>query len=152
MSTTFGVGYDDHEEYRLVYLPKETSWGSLTPNSDNGKSSIEDIDDKILTDYWRLLSKQAVLHGAGMVKLFFDEVAKEKEAKALYAKNRSWVGRKIDGVYAKGFQLASIFYGSSVKRRDLEAQWPGEDEDKTPAATGGGSTSAILAAPSQVAI
>src|SRR3990167_7087069 len=61
-----------------------------------------DNNDSVLTDYWSRLSKQAVLHGAGAVKLFFDEVEKEKATKTLYNKNRSWLAKTaekvVDGV------------------------------------------------------
>ncbi|MDZ4296297.1 MAG: lamin tail domain-containing protein [Patescibacteria group bacterium] len=87
---TFGYYIDqDGNEFRLVRITKNLRKRTVD-------YSIEDIDNLILTDYWNLLSKQAVLHGAGVVKLFFDEVAKEKEAKVLHAKNRSWLGKKTD--------------------------------------------------------
>ena len=39
---------------------------------------------------------QAVLHGAGVIKLFLDEAEKEKQIKALYEKNRPWLNKQID--------------------------------------------------------
>lgn len=64
-------------------------------------------EESVLLDYWSLLSKQAVLHGAGVIKLFFDEVEKEKETKVLYEKNRSWIAKQLDK--ARGF--AGILFG-----------------------------------------
>jgi parallel beta-helix repeat protein len=89
-------------------------------------------DDKVLYNYWSLLSKQAVLHGAGVIKLFFDEVEKEKKTKILYEKNRPWIGKKFDAVNEKvkeaAFKTADIFYGITVSQTPLE-------ENPTPAAS-----------------
>ena len=60
--------------------------------------SLEDNNRTVLTDYWTHLSKQSVLHGAGVIKLFLDEVEKEKQTKTLYNKNRSWIGKTYDAV------------------------------------------------------
>ncbi|MBI2022985.1 lamin tail domain-containing protein [Candidatus Giovannonibacteria bacterium] len=47
---------------------------------------LDDPDNLILTDYWSHLSKQAVLHGAGVMRLFFEEAEKERKSKELWAK------------------------------------------------------------------
>jgi hypothetical protein len=60
--------------------------------------TLIDPEEKIMTAYWTRLSKQAVLHGAGVIKLFFDEVEKEKRTKTLYEKNRSWIAKAWDSV------------------------------------------------------
>ncbi len=65
---------------------------------DSIEYTLKDREGRILTTYWSLLSKQAVLHGAGVIKLFFDEVEKEKQTKALYEKNRSWIGKQMDKI------------------------------------------------------
>src|SRR3989344_3235710 len=54
---------------------------------------IEYQDKLVLTDYWSHLSKQAVLHGTGVVRLFFEEVEKERKEKKLFAKNKSVLDR-----------------------------------------------------------
>ncbi|MEK7558459.1 MAG: hypothetical protein AAB507_01375, partial [Patescibacteria group bacterium] len=59
---------------------------------------IKDNDYLILTDYWNLLSRHAVQNGAGVIKLFFDEVEKEKLTRVLYEKNKSWLARAKDNV------------------------------------------------------
>ena len=71
---------------------------------------INDPNNLILTDYWNLLSRQAVQNGAGVMKLFFDDVEKERETLALLDKNKSWVNRQISN-------LASVF-ASLVRRGD----------------------------------
>lgn len=82
--------------------------------------TLKDYDKIILTSYWSLLSKQAVLHGAGVVKLFFDEVKKERKTKTLYEKNRSWLGKRVDNFKRGMFGMAGVLYGSSVALEDLE--------------------------------
>lgn len=82
--------------------------------------TIRDSDNLILTDYWNHLSKQAVLHGAGVVKLFFDEVEKEKQTKILYNQNKSWLTRQKERFFAGMFGVTKTLYGSSVKLSDLE--------------------------------
>ena len=79
------------------------------------------VDNKrvILNSYWTLLSKQAVLHGAGAMKLFFDEVEKEKQSKILYGKNRSWLDKQKDKFASAVFNIAKALYGSSVTEKDL---------------------------------
>jgi len=109
----FGYQTINHEKYKLVLLG-ERLFGSLIQ-----EPSIDDPDKLILSSYWSLLSKQAVLHGAGVVKLFFDEVEKERRTKILYNKNRSWIGRSYDGVRQAVFGTASVLYGSSVTEKDV---------------------------------
>lgn len=86
--------------------------------------SLEDEERSILSDYWSLLSKQAVLNGAGVIKLFFDEVEKEKQTKILYNKNRSWLAREIDKFKRGTFNIASVLYGITASRQDLEESSP----------------------------
>lgn len=100
---------------RLILIEESTTWREP-------QYYIDDIDHKVLSDYWSLLSKQAVLHGAGVVKLFFDEVEKEKHNKILYEKNRSWLGKNVDSFKNMAFGFASIFYGTSVKLADLDEE------------------------------
>lgn len=84
----FGVALDENKTvYKLVKIDKK--FGEKEPIY-----SLISPSNLILSDYWSRLSQQSVLHGAGVVKLFFDEAEKEKQAKILYNKNRSW-WRKI---------------------------------------------------------
>ncbi len=66
---------------------------------------LTDPDEKVFTDYWSHLSKQAVLHGAGVVRLFFEAVEEERGNKRLFAKNKS-LTEKLAG--AMPSRLASI--------------------------------------------
>ncbi|MBI2056559.1 MAG: right-handed parallel beta-helix repeat-containing protein [Candidatus Sungbacteria bacterium] len=99
---------------KLVFS-KKSSYAAITE-----EYFINDPDNLILSNYWSLLSKQAVLHGAGAIKLFFDEAAKEKQTKALYNKNRSWIAKKFDSFSSSVFGASKLFYGSSVSLDDLE--------------------------------
>jgi len=102
---------EDKNLYRLVQLERDIKTGEYV--------AVFDEDPLVLSSYWSLLSKQAVLHGAGVVKLFFDEVEKERRTKILYNKNRSWIGRSYDGVRQAVFGTASVLYGSSVTEKDV---------------------------------
>lgn len=72
---------NDSDRYRLVSL------GFRTLGSDEFKKTLVVPGDLIMSDYWRLLSRQAVLGGAGVLKLFRDEVAKEMQTHRLKDKN-----------------------------------------------------------------
>ncbi|MBI1957438.1 MAG: hypothetical protein HYS44_03215 [Candidatus Niyogibacteria bacterium] len=108
----FGYGLDKYGEYRLVLIKKD-----IVKTTE--EYFIKDNDDLILSDYWSRLSKQAVLHGAGVIKLFFDEVEKEKQTKALYAKNRTWFQKIFDASRDSIFNISAALYGSSVTLEDL---------------------------------
>lgn len=109
----FSYGRIQGDEFRILGRLDTFVW------QEPSKSFIDDPDDLILSSYFSRLSKQAVLHGAGVVALFFDEVEKERNTKALYTKNRSWLGRKIDGFKRNAFGFASALYGSSVTLEDF---------------------------------
>ena len=86
---------------------------------------FDDKDNLILTDYWNLLSRSAVLNGAGVVKLFFDEVEKEKKTLALYNKNKSWFARLKDKLKRSDFladnpnqNVASVILATDIKKEE----------------------------------
>ncbi|MBI4120237.1 MAG: lamin tail domain-containing protein, partial [Parcubacteria group bacterium] len=113
-TTLFIYGLDEiGYEFRLAKVFQDPT------NQDNYFIFIDNTDE-LLTDYWSRLSKQAVLHGAGVVKLFFDEVAREKETKVLYNKNKTWAQKIFDATKNTIFNVASVFYGSSVTLEDLD--------------------------------
>lgn len=114
---TFGYFNDGKENYKLVLIDKKFDRKS-------GKLDIvyfiDDEDNLILSDYWSFLSKQAVLNGAGVVKLFFDEVEKERKTEILKKKNRSWFQKVYDATAADIFNTSKALYGSSVTYEDLQ--------------------------------
>ncbi|AKM84053.1 TPA: hypothetical protein DCZ46_01850 [Candidatus Campbellbacteria bacterium] len=73
--------------------------------------SFDDVNGEIVTDYWSILSKQSVLHGAGVIKLFFDDVEKEKQTHALYDLNRSFAEKARDTIVGTGKKIAEVVYG-----------------------------------------
>ncbi len=83
------------DNYLLVKIKREFNFAILDFED---LYSLKDYDDLILNDYWNLLSKQAVLHGAGVIELFFKEVKKEKQTFALYNKNKSLIVKVVENI------------------------------------------------------
>src|SRR3989344_1855622 len=88
------------------------------------KYSILDRDNIVLGTYWTHLTREDIRNGAGVIKLFFDETEKEKETRALYDKNRSWLQKQID-------RFAPLTASISDSLGKLFAQ--DKSEDVTPA-------------------
>lgn len=119
---TYIYSVDKNEKYKLAAKKLRRSWKDLINENQVDEFIITDPDNKILLDYWRLLSEKAVVNGAGVIKLFFDEVEKEKKTKVLYEKNRSRLAKKVDEFKTGSFVLASLLYGSSVTQEDLSEE------------------------------
>jgi len=62
---------------------------------------LDDIDNLVVSDYWQHLSEKAVLGSAGVIELFFKEVAAEKESRRLFDLNKSYLERFL-GRLAQG--------------------------------------------------
>ncbi|MBI4114440.1 MAG: lamin tail domain-containing protein [Candidatus Niyogibacteria bacterium] len=79
----------------------------IIPAWSGGGVSYTIVDERkiILSNYWSRLSQSAVRNGAGIIKLFFDEVEKEKKTKILYNKNKSWIAKLFDATKEKIFNL-----------------------------------------------
>src|SRR3989338_6875625 len=119
----FGYKNTNGEQFRVVRIKRD----SETLRNRPVEYLIEDPDNLILSDYWNLLSQQAVLHGAGVIKLFFDEVEKEKKTKVLYNKNKNWFQKFYDATQGKIFNISAALYGSSVSFEELQ-ELTGESE------------------------
>jgi len=76
--------------------------------------TLLDPTNLVLTSYWSHLSREAVKNGAGLVKLFFDDVEKEKKSGKLLARNTSLLKKILNNT---GTKLASVY---SVLVRDRE--------------------------------
>ncbi|MBI4224833.1 MAG: lamin tail domain-containing protein [Candidatus Sungbacteria bacterium] len=111
---TFGYGVLNNGDKHRIVVSKRIL------GSDNILREITDPDNLILSDYWSRLSRHAVLNGAGAIKLFFDEVEREKQSKTLYNKNRSWFGKGMDKLKSGVFGFAGLLYGTSVTEKDLQ--------------------------------
>ncbi len=81
---------------------------------------LDDEQDSVAADYWRLLSAEAIRNGVGVINLFFEEVEKEKKTGVLKAKNTSAAEREIKKTSLSLFPLVKGLYGSSLNRSDVE--------------------------------
>lgn len=93
------------EKFTLGYDKNNLPLTQVTSYIDrNGKKvdqySLLDDDRLVFSSYWSLLSKQAVLNSAGVIKLFFDRVEEEKRTHALLDKNKSFLAKVWDGSLA----------------------------------------------------
>lgn len=105
----FGYGKDNFgNSIRLVHMKVDNPWLSAEP-------SLKDPDSKVLTNYWSLLSKQAVLNGAGVVKLFFDEVEKEKRTKTLFNKNTSLLSKAVKATVEEVVRIKNFVVGVAAE-------------------------------------
>ncbi|MBI4121324.1 MAG: right-handed parallel beta-helix repeat-containing protein [Parcubacteria group bacterium] len=80
---------------------------------------LVDPEGVVLVGYWSHLSQQVILHGAGVIKLFFDEVEKERKTGELKKKNRNWLQKIYDATAGKIYNLAMSLYGGSVPYEEL---------------------------------
>ncbi|MDO8592493.1 MAG: hypothetical protein Q7R92_01805, partial [bacterium] len=71
----FGYGYEGKNKYKLARTNLDRDGFNISV-----KFVLENpkIDESILTSYFTRLSREAIVNGAGIIKLFFDEVAKAK--------------------------------------------------------------------------
>ncbi|MEN9614109.1 MAG: hypothetical protein RLZZ347_416, partial [Candidatus Parcubacteria bacterium] len=102
---TFGIS---NKGFRLLLINYsfDQNTGLISKNY-----SIQDRDNLILSDYWNILSRTAVKNGAGIIKLFFDEVEKEKQTGTLLAKNKSMWSKLIDSANTA---IKSVFTSAST--------------------------------------
>jgi len=100
---------------------------------------INDLDKKIPSDYWANLSDKAVLGSAGVIKLFFTEVEREKQTKRLFEKNKNLVQKFWDNLNDKiGSLLASVNFAGANNEPDNSSTSPsvllddGANQDQEP--------------------
>ena len=106
--------------YEIAYDQRKIDFTKPNRQLEEGAYNLLDPDKIVLNNYWDLLSQQAVLHGTGVIKFFFDEVEKEKKTKVLYNKNKNWFQKFYDATQGKIFNVAAALYGSSVSFEELE--------------------------------
>ena len=111
----FAHGLDNGRPYKLALV-------RLNAITLGKEYFIRDDDQLVLLDYWTRLSKQAVLHGAGVVKLFFDEVEKERQSGVLLAKNTSPIGafKNLAAAFFNEISLNLVNYLISIGENNSE--------------------------------
>lgn len=110
VKVTFGMANSsDNENFRLVQINK---FRNLKDNSLKISYTFNDRENLIISDYWNLLSKQAVLNSAGVIKLFFDEVEKEKKSHLLLDKNKSFLKKTLGNLSDKTNTLLAFVRGT----------------------------------------
>lgn len=84
-------------DYRLCQVIAVDRFGYLLTSKDN--LTLVDEENKILTDYWNLLSTKAVQYSAGVINLFFREVERAKtDPSFLEEEPKSFVANAFDAV------------------------------------------------------
>jgi len=77
----YAMGRDENRElFRLAFKDiEESNWRKLSPDANNRVDvyTIDDTDPKLNTGYWNHLAPKAVVYGAGVIKLFLEEVGQE---------------------------------------------------------------------------
>lgn len=113
---TFGLS-ESGFKLALIERNRDTKTGII-----NTKYFLSDLNDLIMSSYWSALAPKAITGAAGVIKLFFDEVEKEKETLALQKKNDSWmkaIARKIGNAITS---VASVFSsGSSASENNASS-------------------------------
>jgi len=72
--------------------------------------TVKDEYDAVVTSYWGFLSKQAVLNSAGVIKLFFEEVEKERQTLALKQKDSTFFEKLFGSIFGSiSRSLKNIF-------------------------------------------
>lgn len=110
----YSIYQDDFGEYLLVKRKVENSLMITT------KNSISINDELIHSDYWSHLSKQAVLTGAGVIDLFFQEVEKYKDDLAFKERiNKTIISTTIENI--KEF-FGNLFGGEKTEIADSNSE------------------------------
>lgn len=114
----FGYGEIMNKKHKLTAMEKNR-------NLQNGEVTVTYIFDDpfhlVMSDYWNLLSRQAVLHSAGVIKLFFDEVAKERQTNALLEKNKSFATKTYEKIANKLDSALNTVLATAEKVKSLAA-------------------------------
>jgi hypothetical protein len=116
---TFLVEKNNNKQIKIAYIKidntEEGSWRKVIKKQ-KIQYSIESPD----TDYWNTLSREAVVNGVGVIKLFFTAVDEEKKTLALKNKNKSWAEIYLSKIIPKGFGIVKGLYGSSLTENNVK--------------------------------
>lgn len=86
---------------------------------------VTDTDHKIYTDYWNALAPEAVRYSAGVIKLFFADVEKEKISKELYEKNKGPATKAKEKLLSLVDKVSNALSFSTVSTQSQLAGVPG---------------------------
>lgn len=114
-------------------IARAKGWVSFSGKVNITEVYIDDPQNSVAADYWRVLSKKAIEAGVGVIDLFFREVEKEKKTGALKAKNVSAAEVRAKENAKKYFGVVKGLYGSSLSQSDVE-ELLGETSGQTGAA------------------
>ncbi len=107
----FAVGTMEGKEYDLALITKKRN---LLTGALDKEYSLIDPDYVTLTGYWNRLSEEAVLHGAGIVELFFKDVHSERQTHALLHANKSFLAKLRETFGSDSAAVGSAALSSSV--------------------------------------
>ncbi|MDP3729330.1 MAG: lamin tail domain-containing protein [bacterium] len=97
----YGLYNDGEKEFKLVFGKNKNEFDWLIEdNLQIVKLTNNQLTKPVLEDYWSRLSTKAVQYGAGVIDLFFKEVAKESDKKVVEQK-ASYFAQIVD--VAQGF-------------------------------------------------
>ena len=112
---TYGLGtFGGH----LVFI---TSLVGSDGSIEKAYSIYDKGDNKVMTDYWNALAPKAVAYSAGAIKLFFAEVAKEKQTGTIKLARRPWWQKLADQAKAN---LAQALAAVRLARQTETANTP----------------------------
>ncbi len=87
--------------------------------------SLDDTDNKVMSDYWNTLAPKAVGYSAGVIKLFFDEVEKEKLNGTLKKARMPWWEKLLELAKVRVDQiLGSAIFSVGNNREDDDPVTP----------------------------
>lgn len=101
----YGIKIQDNKEYHLIAEAHDD--GLVNVKTKKKLQLIDGDGERVLNDYWRLLSTKAAQHGAGVINLFFQEVEKAKNDPDYLKEEKSLLGKVVDSVKKLRGQLIS---------------------------------------------
>ncbi|MFA6136263.1 MAG: lamin tail domain-containing protein [Candidatus Paceibacterota bacterium] len=108
-----GIRSVDGITYKIFIKEKQGLLNNVVSNKENISLVLNKSGgDKILSDYWSLLSTKSVQYGTGVINLFFEEVEKNKNNPEFTGNNRSFFAQMIDAI---GGVWNSIFGSSNFQ-------------------------------------
>ena len=92
------IGSSDQDGGYILAKEKKSDPIRFVKTSGDSFTKIELDDEAIHSDYWKRLSQKAVQYSAGVMNLFFQEVAKEQARRGVKAEASNFVGSVLSTV------------------------------------------------------